>query len=76
MRLVLVLAILKSFVVFLSKAQQGSNAPKKSAKKNVKREADEENPQDFVDPDTPLGEKKRLSSQMAKQYSPAAVEKS
>ncbi|XP_021275468.1 valine--tRNA ligase, mitochondrial 1 isoform X2 [Herrania umbratica] len=58
------------------KAQQGSNAPKKSAKKNAKREADEENPQDFVDPDTPLGEKKRLSSQMAKQYSPSAVEKS
>ena len=58
------------------KAQQGSNAPKKSAKKNAKREADDENPEDFVDPETPLGEKKSLSGQMAKQYTPAAVEKS
>ncbi|KAK8630279.1 hypothetical protein V6N13_079077 [Hibiscus sabdariffa] len=57
------------------KAQQGSNAPKKSAKKSAKREADDENPEDFVDPETPLGKKKRLSNQMAKQYSPAAVEK-
>ncbi|XP_016704747.2 valine--tRNA ligase, mitochondrial 1 [Gossypium hirsutum] len=58
------------------KAQQGSNAPKKSAKKSAKREADDENPEDFVDPETPSGEKKRLSNQMAKQYSPASVEKS
>ncbi|OMO65589.1 Aminoacyl-tRNA synthetase, class Ia [Corchorus olitorius] len=58
------------------KEQQVSNASKKSAKKNAKREADDENPEDFVDPETPLGEKKRLSTQMAKQYSPTAVEKS
>ncbi|XVF34152.1 hypothetical protein REPUB_Repub18cG0033800 [Reevesia pubescens] len=58
------------------KAQQGSNAPKKNAKKSAKREADDENPDDYVDPDTPLGEKKRLSNQMAKQYNPASVEKS
>ncbi|PPD72092.1 hypothetical protein GOBAR_DD31016 [Gossypium barbadense] len=58
------------------KAQQGSNAPKKSAKKSAKREADDENPEDFVDPETPSGERKRLSNQMAKQYSPASVEKS
>ncbi|XP_039003140.1 valine--tRNA ligase, mitochondrial 1-like [Hibiscus syriacus] len=58
------------------KAQQGLNAPKKSAKKSAKRAADDENPEDFVDPDTPSGEKKKLSSQMAKQYIPAAVEKS
>lgn len=58
------------------KAQQGANAPKKSAKKNIKRDTGEENPEDYVDPETPFGEKKRLSSQMAKQYSPSAVEKS
>lgn len=59
-----------------TKAQQGSNAPKKSAKKSAKREADDEKPEDFVDPETPSGEKKRLSNQMAKQYSPSSVEKS
>ncbi|KAL6526577.1 Valine--tRNA ligase, mitochondrial 1 [Orobanche gracilis] len=55
---------------------QGSNAPKRSTKKNANQEADEENPEDFVDPETPFGEKKRLSNQIPKQYSPAAVEKS
>lgn len=58
------------------KQEQGANAVKKSAKKNVKRDEGEENPADFVDPETPDGEKKRLSNQMAKQYSPSAVEKS
>lgn len=57
------------------KAQQGANVPKKSAKKNIKRDAGEENPEDYVDPETTLGEKKRLSSQMAKQYNPSVVEK-
>jgi len=57
-------------------AKDGTNVPKKSAKKSSKRDASEENPEDFVDPETPLGERKRLSSQMAKQYSPATVEKS
>ncbi|RID48468.1 hypothetical protein BRARA_I04978 [Brassica rapa] len=57
-------------------AKDGTSAPKKSAKKSSKRDASDENPADFVDPETPLGDKKRLSSQMAKQYSPAAVEKS
>ncbi|KAL6535637.1 hypothetical protein OROMI_027011 [Orobanche minor] len=55
---------------------QGSNAPKKSANKNANQEADDENLEDFVDPETPFGEKKRLSNQMSKHYSPAAVEKS
>ncbi|CAN0921180.1 Valine--tRNA ligase, mitochondrial 1 [Linum grandiflorum] len=36
---------------------------------------DDENPEHFVDPDTVPGEKKKLSSKMAKQYSPSAVEK-
>ena len=42
----------------------------------VKHGGKEENSEDFLDPETPFGEKKRLSSQMAKQYSPTAVEKS
>ncbi|KAJ0247561.1 hypothetical protein HA466_0160050 [Hirschfeldia incana] len=56
--------------------KDGTNASQK--KKSHKRDdASEVNPEeDFVDPETPLGERKRLSSQMAKQYSPAAVEKS
>ncbi|OMO97080.1 Aminoacyl-tRNA synthetase, class Ia, partial [Corchorus capsularis] len=56
--------------------EQEWNSFKKNAKKNAKREADSENLEDFIDPETPLGEKKRLSTQMAKQYSPTAVEKS
>ncbi|CAL0305995.1 unnamed protein product [Lupinus luteus] len=66
---------------FLLKQQQqlqqsSSNASKKSEKKTVRRGAEDENPEDYVDPETPLGDKKRVSRQMAKQYSPAAVEKS
>ncbi|XP_043712744.1 valine--tRNA ligase, mitochondrial 1 [Telopea speciosissima] len=57
-------------------AQKASNAPKKSERKNSKRDAEEENPEDYVDPKTDPGEKKRLSRQMAKQYSPSEVEKS
>jgi valyl-tRNA synthetase len=37
---------------------------------------EDENPEDFIDPDTPNGRKKLLAPQMAKQYSPNAVEKS
>ncbi|KAK3027465.1 hypothetical protein RJ639_041071 [Escallonia herrerae] len=55
---------------------QVSSASKVGKKKNVKREAEEENPEDFIDPETPFGEKKHLARQMAKQYSPSAVEKS
>ncbi|KAL2602000.1 hypothetical protein AAZV13_10G201000 [Glycine max] len=59
-------------------AQQSSNAStsKKSEKKVVKRGGEGENPEDYVDPETPSGEKKRMARQMAKQYSPTAVEKS
>ncbi|XP_077254177.1 valine--tRNA ligase, mitochondrial 1-like [Tasmannia lanceolata] len=56
-------------------AQKASNAPKKSERKNPRRDAEEENLEDYVDPETPLGGKKQLSRQMAKQYSPSAVEK-
>ncbi|KAK7256894.1 hypothetical protein RIF29_30453 [Crotalaria pallida] len=68
---------------FLLKQQQqqlqqssAPNASKKSDKKTVRRGAEDENPEDYIDPETPSGVKKRLSHQMAKQYSPAAVEKS
>ncbi|CAK9135223.1 unnamed protein product [Ilex paraguariensis] len=57
-------------------AQQGSSASKTSKKKNLKRDAGEENPEDYADPVTPFGEKKRLSSLMAKAYNPSAVENS
>lgn len=58
------------------KAQQPATASKSDKKKNVKREAEEENPEDYVDPETPLGDKKKLSRQMAKTYNPNAVENS
>ncbi|KVI04024.1 Aminoacyl-tRNA synthetase, class 1a, anticodon-binding [Cynara cardunculus var. scolymus] len=58
------------------KAQQGNSSSKASKKKITKADAAEENPEDYVDPDTSSGEKKKLSRQMAKQFSPAAVEKS
>nr|ABF93604.1 Valyl-tRNA synthetase, putative, expressed [Oryza sativa Japonica Group] len=57
-------------------AQAASDGPKKSEKKQRKKAVEDENPEDFIDPDTPHGQKKFLASQMAKQYSPAAVEKS
>ena len=49
---------------------------KKTDKKLRKKGATDESPEDFIDPETPAGQKKLLASQMAKQYSPAAVEKS
>lgn len=64
-----------SFVTSTFKAQQASTAPKKSERKNLKRDGDE-NAEDYVDPETPSGEKKQLSLKMAKQYSPSTVEKS
>lgn len=57
-------------------AQKGTEGSKKNEKKLRKKDAEGENPEDFVDPATPAGEKKQLSRQMAKQYSPSAVEKS
>nr|CAB3494245.1 unnamed protein product [Digitaria exilis] len=56
-------------------ASDGGGA-KKSDKKLRKKGATDESPEDFIDPETPAGQKKLLASQMAKQYSPAAVEKS
>ena len=60
----------------MCQAQQASNNQKKSEKKTVRRGGEEENPEEFVDPQTPFGEKKIMSHQMAKQYNPSAVEKS
>ena len=58
------------------KAQQVSNTSKTAKRKNLKKESGEENPEEYVDPETPFGEKKHLSQQMAKQFNPNAVEKS
>ncbi|KAF8672482.1 hypothetical protein HU200_049696 [Digitaria exilis] len=60
------------------KAQAASDGggAKKSDKKLRKKGATDESPEDFIDPETSAGQKKLLASQMAKQYSPAAVEKS
>ncbi|KAG5558497.1 hypothetical protein RHGRI_008438 [Rhododendron griersonianum] len=58
------------------KAQQASNTPKVGKRKNLKKEGGEENPEDYVDPETPFGEKKCLSRQMAKQFNPSSVENS
>ncbi|ERN14543.1 hypothetical protein AMTR_s00038p00088230 [Amborella trichopoda] len=57
-----------------AQAQKGPNTSKKNERKALRKDAEDENPEDFVDPVTPHGEKKRLSREMAKQYSPIAVE--
>ncbi|OWM67773.1 hypothetical protein CDL15_Pgr017470 [Punica granatum] len=45
-------------------------------KKNVKKDRGEERPDDCIDPETPPGEKKRLSKSMRRRYDPKFVEKS
>lgn len=52
------------------------DGPKKSEKKQRRKGTADENPEDFIDLDTPAGQKKLLAPQMAKQYSLTAVEKS
>jgi valyl-tRNA synthetase len=59
-----------------AQAVSDGGGAKKSDKKLRKKGAMDESPEDFIDPETPAGQKKLLASQMAKQYSPAAVEKS
>ncbi|KQJ97378.1 hypothetical protein BRADI_3g30350v3 [Brachypodium distachyon] len=54
-------------------AQLASDGAKKSEKKQKKEGATDENPEDFIGPDTPTGQKKLLASQMAKQYSPSSI---
>lgn len=56
--------------------QAASNASKKSEKKTAKRGAVVENPEDYIDPETPFGDKKQMSRQLAQKYNPTAVEKS
>ncbi|GFQ01299.1 valine--tRNA ligase [Phtheirospermum japonicum] len=56
-----------------TQAQPTTPASKSEKKKNAKRD---NNPQDFVEPETPLGEKKKLARQMAKTFNPGTVEKS
>ncbi|RCV12837.1 hypothetical protein SETIT_2G299800v2 [Setaria italica] len=58
------------------KAQAASDGTKKTEKKQRKKAAEDENPENFIDLDTPNGGKKLLAPQMAKQYSPSAIEKS
>ncbi|KAL8154417.1 hypothetical protein V2J09_012177 [Rumex salicifolius] len=55
---------------------QSSNTSKKSERKNLKRDVEEENPEHYADPETSAGQKKLLSRIMAKQFNPSAVEKS
>uniref|UniRef100_K4A0Q1 valine--tRNA ligase n=1 Tax=Setaria italica TaxID=4555 RepID=K4A0Q1_SETIT len=57
-------------------AQAASDGTKKTEKKQRKKAAEDENPENFIDLDTPNGGKKLLAPQMAKQYSPSAIEKS
>ncbi|KAK9930034.1 hypothetical protein M0R45_027093 [Rubus argutus] len=58
-------------------AEKSSGNSKKSEKKLRKScNNKDDNANDFIDPPTPFGEKKQMSPQMAKQYSPSAVEKS
>lgn len=59
-----------------AKFQKANDGPKKVDRKNRKKDPEDENPDDFAEPATPTGTKKLLSRQMAKQYSPSAVEKS
>ncbi|RLN38650.1 valine--tRNA ligase, mitochondrial 1-like [Panicum miliaceum] len=59
-----------------AQAVSDGGGAKKSDKKLRKKGATDESSEDFIDPETPAGQKKLLASQMAKQYSPAAVEKS
>ncbi|KAM1020703.1 hypothetical protein ACFX2I_041909 [Malus domestica] len=61
----------------LQAQQASSSSSKKSEKKHVKRSnQEEENEEDFIDPETPFGQKKQMSNLMAKEYSPSVVEKS
>ncbi|GAB2242518.1 hypothetical protein Droror1_Dr00019293 [Drosera rotundifolia] len=59
-----------------AKFQQPSTVSKKSERKNQGKDAEEENGEDYIDPQTSLGEKKLLSRMMAKQYNPSVVEAS
>ncbi|TVU32076.1 hypothetical protein EJB05_23794 [Eragrostis curvula] len=59
-----------------AQAASDGDGAKKSDKKQKTKGVTDENPEDSIDPDTPAGQKKLLAPQMAKQYSPAAVEKS
>lgn len=69
-------ALIDLFGLSIIKVQQAPNASKADKRKNAKRDDTKENPKDYSDPETPLGEKKHLSHQMAKEYCPSAVEKS
>ncbi|KAL9153603.1 hypothetical protein ABFS82_10G060500 [Erythranthe guttata] len=63
------------------KAEAEAEAEAEAAKlqknnNNTQKEAEVENPEDYNDPETTPGDKKKLSRQMAKTYKPSAVETS
>ncbi|KAJ1263370.1 hypothetical protein BS78_09G179300 [Paspalum vaginatum] len=58
------------------KAAAAFSGLKKVEKKQRQKAVEDENPGNFIDPDTPNGQKKLLAPQMAKQYNPSMVEKS
>ncbi|KAF2939124.1 valine--tRNA ligase, mitochondrial 1 isoform X1 [Oryza sativa Japonica Group] len=57
-------------------AQPALDVLKKVEKKHRGKAVEDENPEDFIDQDTPNGQKKLLAPQMANQYCPSTVEKS
>lgn len=60
--------------VWLPNSQTVSDVDKKSKKRQKKKcTATNESPEDFIDTNTPTGQKKLFASKMAKQYSTSAV---
>lgn len=57
-----------------AQAEKGSQPSKKAEQKAAKKAAADENQEEYQDPPTPIGEKKRLAPEMAKAYNPSAVE--
>ncbi|XP_015690635.1 valine--tRNA ligase, mitochondrial 1-like [Oryza brachyantha] len=57
-------------------AQAALYVLKKAEKKHREKVVEDENSEDFIDQETPNGQKKLLAPQMAEQYSPRMVEKS
>lgn len=54
-------------------AQPALDVLKKVEKKHRGKAVEDENPEDFIDQDTPNGQKKLLAPQMANQYCPSTM---
>lgn len=63
-------------LLWFLQAQPALDVLKKVEKKHRGKAVEDENPEDFIDQDTPNGQKKLLAPQMANQYCPSTVEKS